>query len=183
MRLHSIPPRRRTGFTLVEVAVVLTILTISLAMFARTMASAKNLNPISTETAVAGSAARTVLEEMRNHPFEDVFALYNADPNDDPGGAGTAPGPNFAVPELAPTTAGGFVGSISFPTTAGVLREDTVDADLGMPRDLNADGVVDANSRADDYVLLPIRVRLTWVPRNARTGQRTFEMYTMYARF
>ena len=162
---------------------MLTILTISLAMFARTMASSKKLDPTSTESAVAGSAARSQLEEMRNHPFEQIFALYNADPNDDPGGVGTAPGPNFAVPELAPTAAGGFVGTISFPTVGGVLREDAVDADLGAPRDLNADGVVDSNSRAGDYVILPIRVRLTWIPRNARTGQRTFEMFTMYARY
>ena len=88
-----------------------------------------------------------------------------------------------ALPELAPTTAGGFVGTISFPNVGGVLREDAVDADLGAPRDLNADGVVDSNSRASDYVILPIRVRLTWIPRNARTGQRTFEMFTMYARY
>ncbi|MDZ4772795.1 MAG: type II secretion system protein [Planctomycetota bacterium] len=182
MRLHPKEHRHQRAFTLIEVAVMLTIVTISVAMFARTMASSKNLDPVATESAIAASAARTVLEEMRNHEFGELFALYNDDPNDDPGAAGTAPGPNFTVPELQSIAGDGIVGTILFPTKDGLLREDAVDQELGTPRDLNADGVVDGNSRASDYMLLPIRIRLQWIAKNSRNAVRKFEMFTMYAR-
>ena len=162
---------------------MLTIITISMAMFARTIASSKTLDPIASETAVAASAARTVLEEMKSRPFRDLFKLYNANPADDPDGAGTAPGATFAVPDLLPPAPGVMVGRIIFPTIGDVLREDTVDASLGMPRDLNADDVVDSASRADDYILLPVRIRLEWTPKGSRAGTRSFEMFTMYASF
>lgn len=169
--------------SLVEVAVMLVIVTIALGMFARTMASAKQLDPVATETAIAASAARTTLEEMKNHPFEEIFALYNANPNDDPGGTGTAPGAHFNVPELMPKAGMAWIGTISFPTTQSALREDVTDAMLGMPRDLNADGTIDAADHSADCVLLPIRVRLEWTAKNSKASVRSFEMYTMYARY
>lgn len=161
---------------------MLTIVTISLSMFARTLASSKKLDPIASETAVAASAARTILEEMKSRPFADLFRLYNANPNDDPGGVGTAPGSTFAVPELK-AIPGTVVGTIVFPTIGGVLREDTVDAALGMPRDLNASDAIESTDRSGDYVLLPVRVRLDWIAKGSINSRRSFEMYTMYARF
>ena len=64
--------------------------------------------------------------------------------------------------------------------TRGVwqLREDVVDASVGMPRDLNADGAVDAFDHADDYVLLPVSVRLEW--RDA-SGDRNVEVDILLA--
>jgi type II secretory pathway pseudopilin PulG len=184
MRLITIPSSsRRGGFSMVEVAVMLAIVTIALGMFARTMASAKQLDPIATESAFAASAARTALEEMRNHPFEQMFALYDADPSDDPNGAGTGPGPHFKVPGLTSTNEAGWVGTISFPTVQSALREDVVDEALGMPRDLNADGNIDTADHAADCILLPIRVRCDWIAKNSKTSHRSFEMYTMYARY
>jgi prepilin-type N-terminal cleavage/methylation domain-containing protein len=174
---------RQHGFTLLEVAVTIVIVTVSLSMFARTIASSKTLDPVATETAMAASAARTVLEEMRNQPFGDLFVLYNDVPGDDPAGAGTAPGAHFDVPELIPVTTGGHVGTIMFPSTSGMLREDFVDSVLGMPRDLNADGNVDSANHASDAVLIPIRIRLDWIPKGSKDARRRFEMFTMYARY
>lgn len=184
MRIQKHPcPQRISGFSIIEVAVMLAIVTIALSMFARTMASAKQLDPIATESAVAASAARTVLEEMRNHPFGEMFALYNADPNDDPDGANTGPGPHFSVAGLTSPNMAGWVGTVSFPTVDNALREDVTDSVLGMPRDLNADGNVDSGDHAGDCVLLPIRVRLEWIAKNSTTVLRSFEMCTMYARY
>lgn len=42
------------------------------------------------------------------------------------------------------------------------LREDTVDPNLGMPRDLNGDGVIDGLNHASDYVILPVRIEVKW---------------------
>jgi type II secretory pathway pseudopilin PulG len=175
--------RRRAAFSILEVAVTLTIVTVSLAMFAQTMASSKKLDPIASETAVAASSARTVLEEMKNQDFKKLFALYNADPTDDPSGPGTAPGATFAVPELTPLVPGGRAGTISFPVANGRLREDVVDGPLGMPRDLDADGNVDGTDHANDYVLLPIRIRIDWIAKGTKSMQRKFEIFTMYTSF
>src|SRR4051812_27036635 len=87
-------PARR-GFSIVEMVVVFAIVTIAISMFARTLASSKKLDPIATETTVAASGARTMIEQMKNHPFEQVFALYDDVKSNDPGGAGTAPGNQF----------------------------------------------------------------------------------------
>ena len=50
------------------------------------------------------------------------------------------------------------------------------DASLGMPRDLNGDGVIDSEDHAGDYVLLPVKVRVNW---RGITGDRSFEVCTV----
>jgi hypothetical protein len=47
-----------------------------------------------------------------------LFALYNNDPNDDPGDPGTAPGSLFFVDRLKPlaSSPGGLVGEVFLPT-------------------------------------------------------------------
>jgi prepilin-type N-terminal cleavage/methylation domain-containing protein len=184
MRTPFHPTRsEQRGFSLVEVAVVFTIVLIAISMFARTLASSKKLDPIATETTIAASGARTVLEKMKNHPFEQIFALYNTTPADDPGGAGTGPGAQFDVEGLTPLTPGGHCGTIIFPEKACALHEDVEDAKLGMPRDLNADGNIDGLDHGGDCVILPIRVRVEWVLHGSTDTHRWFEMYTMFGRY
>jgi len=127
---------RRRGISMVEIVVMLAIVTVALGMFARTMSSTRTLDPVATENAVAASAMRSKLEELRNHPFHEIYQRFNADPNDDPEGAGTSPGAHFAVEGLTPPGANVMCGTISFPTVNGQLREDSTDTMLGMPRDL-----------------------------------------------
>ena len=78
----------------------------------------------------------------------------------------------------------GFVGRIEFPSVAvgGDLqvREDLKSAVLGMPRDLNADGVVDAADHAADYVILPVRVRLEWT---GSRGEGALQYQTLLSGF
>jgi prepilin-type N-terminal cleavage/methylation domain-containing protein len=169
---------RNAGLTLIELMVVLAILTIALSMFSRTLVSSARLDPLNSETVIAGEAARSKLEEMRNNRFEDIYVLFNSDPADDPGGAGTAPGDQFLVDNLDPIAGQAFIGTVFFPEQASVLREDVVNEMLGMPRDLNADGIVDADPRADDYLLLPVRIRIEW---SGRGGDRNLEMHTLFA--
>jgi hypothetical protein len=57
------------------------------------------------------------------------------------------------------------------------------DAQLGMPRDLDADGVVDDANHANDYLLLPIRIRIEWISKGTKNARRQFEMYTMFSSF
>lgn len=109
--------RRRAGVTLLELIVVMAVLTVAVTMFTSMVVHTTRQRGINRENAVASNAARTVVELMRNQEFRDIFALYNADPSDDPGGAGTAPGNVFTVAGLTPLPgdADGLAGEIHLP--------------------------------------------------------------------
>jgi type II secretory pathway pseudopilin PulG len=164
--------------TLMELMVVLAILTVALSMFSRTLVSSSRLDPLNREMVTAGEGARSQLEAMRNHRFEELYALYNDDPADDPDGPGTAPGSGFPVDDLQPLPGREFVGRVIFPELDGTLREDAQIPSLNMPRDLNGDGEVDAADHSGDYVLIPVQVRIEW---SGVGGQRNLDIYTLFA--
>jgi prepilin-type N-terminal cleavage/methylation domain-containing protein len=176
--------RGRRGITLIEMLMVVTVLTVAMSMLVRTLVSAAKLEPVLDENETAAEAARSQIEAMRNHPFAEVFARYDDDILDDPGGPGSAPGSRFHVPELEPLAPGGFVGHVEFPTIEGQLREDVNDDSLTMPRDLNGDGVVDSLNHAGDRILLPVKVVVEWKPAGSQTGpgaRRKLVFYTMFS--
>src|SRR5205085_8105191 len=152
--------------------------------FSRAIVSATISSQKTREVDRATQAARQILERIEATAFADRFRSFNADPTDDPGGAGTAPGANFAVTGLSalPGDADGFPGQVIFPTLAGFplqLREDVAMPELGMPRDLNGDGIVDGANHAVDYKLLPVIVRIPW---RGVGGAGTVEVKSMLAR-
>ena len=105
--------------------------------------------------------------------MSDVYRTFNTVPSDDPLGEGTAPGSVFKIDtQPAPIQVSSMTGEICFPEmrTPGVLREDVEDVVLGMPRDLNGDGVIDSENHADDFVVLPVKVCVRW---RGITGDRT----------
>lgn len=175
---------------LVELAIALPIVLIAFGMFVHMLSAGTALRWSATEEWAAGSAAQNVLEEMRNEDFRQLFALYNADAFDDPGGLGTAPGNRFAVPGLDALESDpqGMVGEVLLPTwNAGSevvplweLREDLLVEALGMPRDLNGDILLDEQDHAGDYTILPIMVRLRW---RGRHGPRELRMHSMLSEF
>lgn len=177
-------PRGESGFTLIELTIVITVLMIALLVLSRSMGTAMALTDVNRETALASDGARDVLELLQGvERFEDVFALYNGDPDDDPGGAGTAPGAGFAIFGLQPADddPDGMVGEIRFPavvTATGLkLSEEVDDEALGMPRDLNGSGGVEPGT-IDEYLLLPVAITLRW---KGSTGVRTLEIQTLLA--
>ena len=171
--------------TLIELVLVLGILAMAFGMLSSTMIANSRQRSVNRESAMAAGAARDLFEEILNEQHGEVYALYNADPNDDPGGAGSAPGNRFAIAGLSPLpeTPDGLVGEVVFPALspeAGEweLREDFVDDDLGMPRDLNGDSIVDDLDHADDYLILPVRIELEW---QGRFGARRMSVSMMLA--
>jgi len=165
----------RAGISLLDVLVAMTVLVVAIAGLASSLVSTLRLSRVNEETALADDAARALAARIRGSDFRDIFALYNATPVDDPL-ATPAPGPDFDVPGLDARTndADGFVGRVLFPVGPGeTLREDAVDASLGMPRDLDGDGVVDAADHSGDYVLLPVTIRLDW---RGPAGKRFLEL-------
>lgn len=168
---------------LLEVAIAMPIVLVALGLFMRMLVAGTRVRAISEGTWLSSSAAQDIMERMRNEDYRDVFRLYNADPLDDPSGPGTAPGNRFAVAGLEPlaTDPLGMVGEVLLPGwNAGTelspdwqVREDLENVELGTPRDLNSDSIIDDQDHADDYSFLPVTVRLRWVGPH---GPREFEL-------
>lgn len=167
---------RASGISLVEVVVALTVLVFGALAAVSVMLSSIRLDQANREDALARQAARQIVETMKGTTFSKIFATYDADPADDPGGAGTAPGATFAVKGLDPQLGAASVGTIVFPTVGGALREDAALTDLGMPRDLNGDGVVDSANHAGDYFVLPVKILVQW---RGVDGDRSYVLRTV----
>lgn len=178
--------RSRAGVTLLEAVIALAVMTVAMSLFSGMVASTSSQQMLNHEFPQASEAAREVLERMRNEDFDEVLALYNADPDDDPGGSGTAPGNRFAVDgfEALPGWPAGLVGEVHFPLVQvggeWQLREDVEDEALGLPRDLNGDSMIDELDHRGDYLVLPVRVTVDW---QARSGPRHIEVFTLFAEF
>ena len=129
------------GFSQLELLCAITVMVLATLGFVTGMISSVRLAHAVRERTLATEHARRVIEEMQDATFSQVFAKY---------GSGTAPGPSFAVEGLTPLAddADGMVGEIQFPTSGAQLREDVVMRTLGMPRDLNGSGTIDAANHA-----------------------------------
>jgi type II secretory pathway pseudopilin PulG len=175
--IHDLRRRRRSGLTLLELAMSIAVMVVGVSALASTVVTGSALNQVSHETEIARKAIETKIDAMRNTPFAQVFATYDGVGGDDPAGPNTAPGRTFAVAGLTPLAGapGGVAGLITFPSTGPQLFENAVDTVVGMPRDLNLDGVVDAVDHAGDYMILPVRVRVQWM---GAAGPRTIELQT-----
>lgn len=172
--------------TLLEMTMAITVLVLGVVGSLQAMILLERSQERTREVGRATQAARRVLEAIQAEAFAEAFRRYNGSGADDPGGAGTAPGKNFAVPGLSarPGDADGLPGEVVFPTPAGqptVLREDVVDSKLGMPRDLSGDGVVNnVTNYATSYTILPVRVRVQWI---GAAGPGEVELRTMLGNY
>ena len=88
----------------------------------------------------------------------------------------------FAAAPLDPAddSPDGMHGEVFFPTIGdplvGVqLREDLVDDDLGMPRDLSGDSIIDDQDHAGDYFVLPVMIRVRW---QGKSGAQEYALYS-----
>ncbi len=176
------PQLGQDGFTLLEVMVAASVMVVGLMGFMQVLVMGVGSSSANREADLATGGARGAIETLQSVTFADLFRLYNSDTADDPGGVGTAPGANFAVPGLdpLPDDQDGFVGQIVFPSSwaTGVetVREDVNSMALGMPRDLNGDAVIDSASHSADYGILPVLVRLEW---RGATGASRMEFKTV----
>ncbi|MFT4540852.1 MAG: hypothetical protein ACI841_003523 [Planctomycetota bacterium] len=172
--------RTCSGITIVEMMIALTVMTVCAYLLSATITATMTHDVAGREGAYASDVARNILEDLRAESFEDLYALYNGDPTDDPDGEGTAPGMNFEVPMLDVDVADidGFVGRILFPGYGPELYEHVDYELLTLPRDLNGDGWIDGLDHSGDYIILPVCVELQW---KGYAGSRTFKLSTVMA--
>ncbi len=163
--------RNRKGFSLLEVLLSLSILTISAVGLAGFIDSASQARRSAQSNRVARDQLGIGHERLSGLPFEEVFARYNGTTADDPG-SGNSPGSEIAIStnSFGWTSGAGAppVLIAEFPATSaapGVLREDLILPKLGMPRDLNLDGVIDSADHSADYQALPVLLTVRWFER------------------
>lgn len=161
----------RRGFSLLEVLLSMTILTISAVGLAGFIDSSSQARKSAQSNRVARDQLAIGYERLTGLPFEEVFSRYNGTTSDDPG-TGSSPG------SVVPVSTGSFgwtsgegappVLTVELPTTnaaPGVLREDLNLPELGLPRDLNLDGVIDSSDHSADYQTLPVLLTIRWTER------------------
>lgn len=154
--------QRSRGLTLVEVMVALSVLAIGVLAAMSALIAITTLENANHEELVAINVARQKLAELQTAPFVSVFAFYGP----------TSNAKYFTVSELE-----GGTGRIIFPVnSAGKLDETIVDANLGMPQDLNGNGTRTDTDVSAKYTLLPVRIHLQW---NSTTGMRELDVNTM----
>jgi hypothetical protein len=172
------PARRDSGFTAVEVIVTGAVLAVGACALVAALVNAMTLASVNRETAVATQAAREIVERLHGIQPCLVFRSFNKNPDDDPDGPYTAPGPDFRFDSgTTARTYGALTAEIIFPADElGLLRESVSSPEFGMPRDLNGDGTIDGNDHSGDYVILPVRVRISW---SGVSGRRSVETSTL----
>ncbi|MGH7151045.1 MAG: hypothetical protein ACREIU_10120 [Planctomycetota bacterium] len=181
-------PRGPGGWSLVELAIALATAAVPAFAAGSLLSDAFSPGRADRDSSLALAAMQRTLETLQSGKveFEDLFRAYNADPSDDPGGPGTAPGANFAVVGLEPRPgdADRAAGRIEFPSPEGrpdMLREDLTAGLFGLEedRDLDGDGVVDASNHARDYLILPVLVRVEWT---GSSGEESRALRTLLAK-
>ena len=156
----------RRGMTLLEIAVAVAVLAIGLGSSVYALLAGMALQRTAAERTLALQAAESAIESIQAVPFDEAFARFNGTTLDDPAGE-VSPGDSFDVPGLTPQAgdADGRVGELLFPGDNVALLEDAVDAELGMPRDLELNSAapfITPGDKSDTYRVLPLRVRVRW---------------------
>jgi type II secretory pathway pseudopilin PulG len=154
----------RSGFTIVEAVIAIAIIVAALLTMIGAVSSSMRVTRTVDEREAVIRALSAKIAELEGTDFDKLVACYDSDPNNDPLGPGTAAGttfdiPNYHAPAGAPSE---MAGEVVLPLLGGQLREDLEMPELGMPRDLNGDGVVDAKDHKSDYQLLPVLVKANW---------------------
>jgi len=168
MMIHS-AQRSEGGFGYVELLIAMSALIVAMLAHAGLTVSTHAQNSLNQERRLALEGLRGQLDRMRTVEFKHAFATFDTVTTNDPPGA---VGPNFAIAGLnpSPSDGDGFVGRVIFPvappasdpSAPPVLREDVVNAEMGMPADLDGDGVVDDQPKDEGYLYLPVIVEARW---------------------
>jgi hypothetical protein len=171
-------PRADSGFVLLDVLVGAIVLAIALLGHAATVLTSHRLDQTVENRGDAVVTLEKFVDRLRSDPDWDGLYARLCDLSAESAGDATLSVHSVdpTLPTHAPTDYySDFVTPIHLGTVTvlvqvptiergGVtaLREDAEAPRYGLPSDLDGDGVVDGDSRNDDYQSLPVVVRLRW---------------------
>ena len=177
-RRSRIGRRAQDGFTMVEVGLAITVLVVAVMAMSASTFRMHTLRRQNREITLAQNAARTIAEQVQALSYEyvtnapdlavpdpdrELWGQFVVDALTD--GVGEI-GSTFAVRELNVQEGQATVGSIQVVTNETVT-DGALGVDLGMPRDLNGDGLADngdvlATQAVRPPRLLPVVVTVAW---------------------
>lgn len=152
------------GLTLFEVVIALSAMAVGLLTALKCVGWSLNVERVNRESTVAIAEAKRLLGEVRGETEARLFASYDTNAANDPDGAGTAPGASIPLPGLGRSgtgASGTCTVFLPFDST-GALREDLTIPEIGLPRDLDGDGAIDAADHRTDAIFIPVAVRVRW---------------------
>lgn len=157
----------RQGMSLIEVILAMAIITIAILGILGSFSSNIVVVENNQEMSLAINAGRAKMETLQDYSnFSLIFANHSG------------VNASFDVTGLRPVAGApnGKPGQIIFPGTGGALLENVTNTTLGMPRDLNGDGVVDGSNHAADYKILPVTVKIEWKGVN---GPQNYQLHAI----
>lgn len=147
---------RSSAFTLIEVVISLVLLTIAFVGFGSFFVLTTNSYHSVKEDTLAIHSLRQMAEKIRCVPFARIVT--------------NCQGMTFAIDEIKAS------GSVRI-----FINETDGSSDariLGLPRDLDGDGVASTTDVTSDYLLLPIKIEVSWT--NVK-GPRSESLYMLLA--
>jgi len=164
------------GFTLLEALWGLVILGTALLGHAASTFSEQRLDDASRHRSEAIHVTRQFVERLRaEEDFAGLLARIRLLQVDDEvagavkmvDGRTAYPLSDHCTGFVLPASLDSMVVRVELPlrddgTGLQVLREDVDEPYFGLPADLNGDGVVDGDSRDDDYEALPVALTFQW---------------------
>jgi Tfp pilus assembly protein PilV len=166
------PGKRREGFTLLELAIAITILMIGMVSVVSTTSHLHKLRRQNRERTLAQNAVRSLAERMhaRSYRLSDDPATWATELIAIWGPGGSA-GDEFDVEGLTPFQPDARIGRIQI-----VTDETTTDADLGfqvgLPRDLDGSGAIDSTDVSGTARILPVLITAEWRSQSGRSTYR-----------
>jgi len=162
-RASTTRQRRRRGFALIELAIAISILMIGLVSVISASSRMHGLGHQNRERSLAQNALRSMSERIHARSqalsadpdtwAQGLVAIY---------GPGGTFGDTFDVKGLNLVPGARSVGTIQIITDE-TLDDQTIGAQIGMPRDLDGDGVASNNNVSTTARMLPVVLQLQWV--------------------
>ncbi len=164
------------GFSLLDVAITVSVVAIGLLAQASLTISSYSQTALNKERRLAMQGVRSQLEVIKGMELANVFAAFDESTDNDPA---DAPGPHFDIKGLRPIPgdADGHVGRVVLPvgdppesseSSDPVLREDVSDTLMGMPYDLDGDGIIDSLPKNGTCIHLPVTIEVEWTGKIGR---------------
>lgn len=170
----------RSGFTLIEVSLAMTVLLVAMLATTATTLRAHSLRRTNRERVQAQNAVRGAAERLQSLASRAV---------DDPAGWSTAVinavavngdvAPTFDISELTAQPNQATVGTITLVTDE-TRTDAALGCQLGMPRDLDGDGLATNTNVTGTALLLPAIVRARW---HGQRGDQTITHGFFLSRF